>query len=250
MMDYVASHTTIRIPKVRRTIPARAGFMFGCGAWIVMDYIDGEDLETTWPKMSWWRRFRLLWTSRRYIQELQRVPLLTRDVPGPFDAAGKPHLCRGIYFREDGAGPFQTYAEMAAWFDRRRFDCLAACHNESGGKTTTIPRFDASHPLVLCHMDLHVRNFVVDKQDGLWLIDWANAGAYPAWLEYAQLTAWGDAAREDRRPPKSWIWFAPWMIGNYGRYKKYLDKMEWAWCRPCYDFYDLDYFDKFGLEID
>ncbi|KAF7420760.1 hypothetical protein PC9H_011278 [Pleurotus ostreatus] len=251
MMTYVSAHTAIRIPKVLRAIPARAEDSYRDGTWIVMEHIDGEDLEVAWPTMSWWRRICVLWTARRYIRQLQRVPLLTRDVPGPFDAAGRPYLCRGTFFREDGAGPFQSYAEMAAWFDRRRFDCLAAYHNETGGEMTTCPKFDASHPLVLCHMDLHLRNFLVDKKGGLWLIDWANAGAYPAWLEYAQLAEWGDAAREDFRPPKLWIWFAPFMIGNYRRYKTmYLDKMRWAWCRPSCDFYDLDYFDKLGLEID
>ena len=100
-------------------------------------------------------------------------------------------------------------------------------------------------------IQMGLRNFIVDKKGGLWLIDWAYAGAFPAWLEYAQLAAWGDAAREDRRPPKLWIWFASLMIGNYRRYKiTYLDKMDWAWCRPSWDFYDLDYFDKLGLAID
>ena len=80
--------------------------------------------------------------------------------------------CRGYYFTEDGGGPFRSYVDMAAWFDRRWFDVLAPC------LMPRIPKFDTSHPLVLCHMDLHMRNLILDAKWKLWFVDWESAGGF------------------------------------------------------------------------
>jgi hypothetical protein len=215
-----------------------------------MDYIDGDDLESAWPTMTWWSRICILWSACRYVRELQSTPLPNPDVPGPFDTSGESYLCRGHYFTEDGAGPFRSYSEMATWFDRRRFHTQAAIH-ANYGVLYQCPKFDASHPLVLCHMDLHMRNMVVDRSGRLWIVDWANAGAFPPWLEYANMVLWANAAREEARPPKLWTWFARFMVGDYRRYMTgYLDRLRWAWERPADDFFPLDYFDKLGLKVD
>ncbi len=60
IMTYVASHSSVRVPKVRRLIPVRPGEGYYLSKfWLVMDYVDGDVLEVAWPRMSWWRR---LWT--------------------------------------------------------------------------------------------------------------------------------------------------------------------------------------------
>jgi len=249
-MSHVSSHTSIPIPKVRRVLSEEPSNPECNNWWIIMDYIDGDVLESAWGTMTTWRRVSIMWSIRRYIRELQKIPLPNPDVPGPFDACGKSYICHGNYFTENGAGPFNSYTKMAAWFDRRRFDTLAFVHKRSG-KIYQCPKFDASHPLVLCHMDLHMRNLVVDRSGRLWIIDWANAGAFPPWLEYAQMVIWGGAAREEARPPKLWLWFARFMVGDYRKYTTgYLDKLRWAFERPPYDYFPLDYFDKCGLKVD
>ncbi|KIM36183.1 hypothetical protein M413DRAFT_321229 [Hebeloma cylindrosporum] len=250
MMSYVSSYTSIPIPKVRRILYEYPSNPHCETWWIVMDYIDGDVLETAWKTMTTWRRLCMIWTVRGYIRELQKTPIPSPDAPGPFDASGKAYLCRGTYFTEDGAGPFNSYAEMGAWFDRRRFDNLAFIHARQG-IMYPCPKFDASHPLVLCHMDLHMRNFVVDGSGKLWIIDWANAGAFPPWLEYAQMVLWGRAARAEARPPKLWLWLARFMIGNYGKYTTgYLDRLGWVFDQPPRDLFPSDYFDKRGLKFD
>jgi thiamine kinase-like enzyme len=89
-------------------------------------------------------------------------------------------------------------------------------------------------------MDLHMRNFVVDAEGKIWIIDWANAGAFPPWLEYAHMVLWADAAREEFHPPKIWTFFTRFMVGDYRRYKTgYLDKLCWAWDRHADDFSPL-----------
>ncbi|KAF8961533.1 kinase-like domain-containing protein [Flammula alnicola] len=245
IMSYISSHTSIPIPKIRRVLPDTHPRT----TWIVMDYIEGDVLQSAWRTMSWWRRLSIVWFIRCYIRQLQKTTLPNPRVPGPFDASGKSYPCIGYYFTEDGAGPFDSYSEMAAWFDRRRFDTQVAQHSDYG-VLLSCPKFDTSHPLVLCHMDLHMRNIIVDRNGTPWIVDWANAGAFPPWLEYAHMVLWGKAAREETCAPKSWIWFARFIIGDYERYMTdYLNKLEWALQRPALDF-PLDYFDKLGLKVD
>jgi len=43
------------------------------------------------------------------------------------------------------------------------------------GVVPRIPKFDILRPLVL------------DAKGTLWLVDWANAGAFPPWMEYAHM---------------------------------------------------------------
>ncbi|KXN91533.1 hypothetical protein AN958_00555, partial [Leucoagaricus sp. SymC.cos] len=253
IMTHISSHTCIPIPKVRRVLPARTSNPDSKATWIIMDYISGDTLETVWPRMSWWKRFYVIWVTRRYIRELQQVPIPNRDSPGPFDVLGQSYMCHGYYFTEDSAGPFRTYLDMATWFDQRRFDTMAGIHDSLGFLPhPPIPKFDISHPLVLCHMDLHMRNFVVDSHGKLWIIDWENAGAFPPWLEYAQMTVWANAARPEARPPKLWTFFARFMIGDYRRYKTdYLDRLEWAWTRRgLFDHFPIDYFSDLGITVD
>jgi hypothetical protein len=193
MMSYVSSHTSIPIPKICRVLPAWVSEPNSDATWIVMDYVNGTTLNAEWPRMSWWKRLRTMWLARRYIQELRKLPILNPDVPGPFDDSGRSYKCHGYYFTEDGAGPFHSYLDMAAWFNRRQFDVLAAVHSATG-VIPRYPKFPSMHSLTLCHMDLHMRNFLVDVEGRIWIIDWANAGAFPAWLEYAHMAIWADAA--------------------------------------------------------
>jgi thiamine kinase-like enzyme len=119
------------------------------------------------------------------------------------------------------------------------------------GVVPRIPKFDISCPLVLCHMDPHMRNFILDVKGTLWLVNWANSGAFPPWLEYAHMALWADAAREEVRPPKLWTFFTRFMVGDYRRYKTgHLDILRLAWDRPSDNFYPLDYFSNLGLTID
>ncbi|TFK17310.1 hypothetical protein FA15DRAFT_605358, partial [Coprinopsis marcescibilis] len=126
-------------------------------------------------------------------------------VPGPFNDSNEPQECVGLYFGEQGAGPFTSYAAMAKWFDDRRLQVINEEY-ECSGKLSypVIPKFDRSRPLRMCHMDLNMRNVVVDSWGKVWLIDWERAGAYSEWMKYALWVLWSDAAH----PGLSWgYWF-------------------------------------------
>lgn len=44
---------------------------------------------------------------------------------------------------------------------------------------------------MMCHMDIHERNLILDDQGNVWLIDWAFAGMYPIYFETASILRHG-----------------------------------------------------------
>ena len=244
IMSYLSSNTSIPIPQVRRVLPWRQQDLYQDQKYVIMDYVDGDLLELAWPTMSWWARIRVIWFMRSHLRQLHRLPLPFPGLPGPFDAHGNSYMCSGFFFTSTGGGPFRSYREMADWFDHRRFDALVYAHRCSGAVNKWWPKFDRTQPLVLCHMDLHMNNIIVDRKGMPWIIDWGRAGAFPAWLEYAHLVIW------DERSPKSWIWSARFMVGNYGKYvTDFLNKLYFCWEGPLID-EPLDYFTNLGLDVD
>ncbi|KAF9029508.1 kinase-like protein [Hymenopellis radicata] len=251
IMTYVASHSSVRVPQVRRLIPMspEESIYF----WLVMDYVDGDVLEAAWPRMSWWKRLWTVWRLRRSLQELHQIPLPNPDVPGPFDATGEALPCSGRYFTELGAGPFESYRAMADWFDHLRYAVLVRRHRRCGRLEPHLyPTFDATQPLVLCHMDLNMRNIMVDGRGEAWLVDWGMAGAFPPWFEYSNLVLFSRAAILSRRLPKSWMFFARFVAGDYRWHEEqYLHRIESAfdgsWDAPNVS---KGYFDRLGLSIE
>ncbi|KXN91534.1 hypothetical protein AN958_00556, partial [Leucoagaricus sp. SymC.cos] len=96
--------TVILIPKVRRVLPSDPD---SGATWIVMDYINGDTLKTASCK-----RFHVIWSARRYIapniNTQHKHPWLARN-------SGQSYECLAT-----------SYPDMATWFDRRRFNTLAA----------------------------------------------------------------------------------------------------------------------------
>ncbi|KAI0789923.1 kinase-like domain-containing protein [Abortiporus biennis] len=231
---YVASRSSqIHLPKVRRLIPLKRVDSYRLVRyWLVMDFVDGDILETAWPRMSWWRRLCTVWKLRRSLKELHRIPLPRRD---------------------SGAGPFESYRAMSDFYDHLRYCCLVIIHHYRGTfEPHLIPTFDASQSLVLCHNDLNMRNIMVNQRGEVWLVDWGMAGAFPPWFEYANLMLFARAAIPKRRLPKTWTFFARFIAGNYRWYdEKYLFRLDPAFSglfSPSLD--TEDYFEKLGLSIE
>ncbi|KAF9022242.1 kinase-like protein [Hymenopellis radicata] len=254
IMTYVASHSSLRVPQVRRLIPVRPGESFRLSKfWLVMDYVDGDVLEAAWPRMNWWKRLWTVWRLRRSLQELHQIPLPSPDVPGPFDSTGEALPCSGYYFTEFGGGPFESYRAMADWYDHLRHCVLIHLHQYYGMfEPHLFPTFDATQPLVLCHMDLNMRNIMVDGRGEVWLVDWGMAGAFPPWFEYANLVMFSRAAIPSRRLPKSWMFFARFVAGDYRWHdEQYLLPLD-----PAFggfftaDYITGGYFDELGLSIE
>ena len=81
--------------------------------------------------------------------------------------------------------------------------------------------------LVMCHLDIHLRNLILDGQGKLWLIDWGFSGAYPPYFEFASQFCWaapddfkdelldlvGGKIYQAQNRKLFWITFAPTTVG-------------------------------------
>ena len=94
-MTMAAKHTTVPVPSILRVVhPVKCppGWRY-----IIIRYIPGRTIEECWATLSWWRRFVVLWTLRRYVRQFRRIPLGNRP-PGPIGDG--PQVCSGPVFTE------------------------------------------------------------------------------------------------------------------------------------------------------
>ncbi|TBU24441.1 kinase-like protein [Dichomitus squalens] len=255
-MQLVRNNTSIPVPTVRRVLPNHKAS--GDYYWIIMDYIDGSTLFELWDTLTEERKRSVIDALAGYVRELRSIRLPNPPIPGPLHPDGIPVKCRGSFFSEDQAGPFGSYQEMADWFDRQRSRVRMYNHMWLGGMISC-PKFDATHPLVLCHMDIHPRNILIDKNGTPWLIDWGVAGVYPPWFEYAAIAV---SVRADHRlrEVSAWKDLVANVVAIAGDYLRYYDDYLLVLFRFTnginfdekaqeMDFPD-DYFEKLGITVD
>lgn len=204
MMQLISEQTDIPVPRVIQV--ARDPELRE--SYLEMEYIDGVDLEDMWPSANWWKRLKILWALRCYVRQLRRLKVPNPEVPGPIHPDGAPLACLPPDFSEDGAGPFNSYKELAIFFDTMR--TITLVHSFPRVKEPTpFPLFDATYPLVFTHADIHGRNVRIGPDGTVWLLDWTNAGIFPLYYEYSLI----------RRSPGvlSSPWIAWFIAGRYAR---------------------------------
>ncbi|KIM35820.1 hypothetical protein M413DRAFT_449561 [Hebeloma cylindrosporum] len=160
------------------------------------------------------------------IPKFRAIELPNKDIPGPIQPSGEPLRCRGHYFSERGAGPFQSYSAMTAWYNGR--SCLTnILRNPRIQDLSMIPEpttfFDDSMPLVFTHGDISPYNVRLGKDGTVWLLDWQAAGAYPQWFEYANMMAY-DVDDPEWGWPRGFRWFIPFIAGWYRKQLSFLVK--------------------------
>ncbi|KAI1788480.1 kinase-like domain-containing protein [Ganoderma leucocontextum] len=212
-MHLVRETTTIPVPAVRRYFNYRGRSV------VIMDFIPGQTLADRWPSLSYWRRFWVLYTIRRYIRELRRVevPGTPRHSQFPGRIGREPQVCYGPMFSEYGGGPFASYDELTSWF-MHKLDV----NRQIRGAPTEDVRFDSSLPLVLTHLDLHPNNVILDRKGRVWLIDWEHAGFYPQWFEYMVMQDGWEILGRWRRQTVGL------MAGFYQRQTDFVASIGWA----------------------
>ncbi|KAF8956279.1 kinase-like domain-containing protein, partial [Flammula alnicola] len=176
--NFVRSATTIPTPLCDRLV------LSPLGSLLVLEYIPGRTVHDLWPTLGWWQRFRILLTLRYYIYQLRlmRTRAGGPTFPGPPSGENVPQRCTGRLFTSEGSGPFQSYREMARWYQNRLL--VMQKYRKEGLQCSP---FDDTGPLVFTHMDLHPRNFIMGDDGQLWVIDWEDAGWYPPWFEAASM---------------------------------------------------------------
>jgi hypothetical protein len=130
--------------------------------YIVIEYIKGRLVSDVWLNLDIEARRSVLCQLYEYIRQLQALKL---DRPGPVGGGGG--VSEGSFFTDYDAGPFKSRKDMEDWFNDR----LLVCH-DFGHASQTPPgwfagRFDE---LVMCHLDIHPRNLILDGQRscGFW----------------------------------------------------------------------------------
>lgn len=175
-MMFAAQHSSIAVPLVHdfweeaRDLPLSESDSI---CYIVMQFVHGNPLHKIWSDLDENLRSSVNEQLFAAVSELQS---LTAKSPGPV-GGGKSE---GWFFTIYGAGPFNSTTDIESWFNER----LVVC--QDFGRVAHTTSFTGQfRNLVMCHMDLHMRNLILDRDGKLWLIDWANAGFYPPYFEVA-----------------------------------------------------------------
>ncbi|GBE85852.1 hypothetical protein SCP_0803740 [Sparassis crispa] len=201
-MLYVRRHTKIPVPQPR---------CLNLSDWLAMDLVDGQMLVDCWDSLSFFMQFRVACTLRSYISQLHQ---LTRDVPGPVDGGS----FSGALFDETEYGPFPSSrsfrlrCEMIAHIGWARY----VRHLRSEQRPIPPPPIvGGDWSLSFVHADLGPSNMILSKEGVLWIIDWADAGFFPHWLEAVGMQRYFDTPRV----PKSWRWLQWFVTGSCPAYK-------------------------------
>ena len=213
-LNILYAQTTVPVPRVHRVIP------LGPTHVIALEYIEGDLLSNVWSTYSLWRKIYIGFTLRRYIRQIRRTCKAPPSAPpGPVITEGTPaRMCYApsVFSHISGVrGPFSTYADLADFFNARRD--MSTSPDDPYRK---VP-FDDSEALVLSHLDLNLRNMIVDKDGRLWIIDWAWSGYYPPWFEYLATLSQSSLARVCGTDDHTWKHLIPFICGPYFK--------QWDW---------------------
>lgn len=178
-------------------------------AYLVMEYVEGQNLADIWDNLSWWMKFRVAVTLRYYyVHQLRQIPSrLGLSVPGPLGDSAE--YCEGRLFTSDGPQRFTSYSGLCTWYADRLLWMQTIVRNEYAMKS---PAFDR-RPLAIVHQDLYLRNLLLGSDGQLWMIDWELEGVYPDWFEYANAQLYAEINTQTM--PRSWTWLIPWMFGRF-----------------------------------
>ncbi|KAH9923387.1 hypothetical protein B0H21DRAFT_895171 [Amylocystis lapponica] len=202
-MEYVRTHTTIPVPQPRYS---------DLSPWLVLDLVDGQSLHECWHTLSPFMQFRIVCTLRTYVSQLRR---LTSNAPGW--KAGETFS--GILFEEQQCGPFPSSEHFQRWCEMVSYSGWCRVVNYHNYNDLPIPPLpvigDSRWNLVFAHTDLSPSNIVLAKDGTLWIIDWADAGFFPVWLETVGMKRYDNFSKSWTRyrwfiagcsPAYEWFW--------------------------------------------
>ncbi|CAG8972671.1 hypothetical protein HYALB_00009311 [Hymenoscyphus albidus] len=181
-MIFAAKSLLLPVPGVHRTfmsdIPGDSPGEIVEGHFIVMDYISGPTVDECWDTMDQTQRKSVARQVASMLEKMQTTSL--QLPPGPIWRTNNQKF-EGFWFTDYGAGPFGTLKDLEDWCNHKIDVCI---------KFKQLPddseRF-VFRDLVLTHQDIAPRNFIIDKDGKVWMIDWGLAGVYPPGVEQAVL---------------------------------------------------------------
>ncbi|KAF2142678.1 uncharacterized protein K452DRAFT_226973 [Aplosporella prunicola CBS 121167] len=177
-MAYIAQNLgeeQIRVPRVYRS------FVIQSESYLVMQYVDGESLDAIpWMSRPPDQRKDIIKQATDAVLALRT---LEAKAPGPVERSGFP---TGGFFSDYGANTvFANISEMEQWLDRKLR--IYNRHDQALLRGTSWSLSGCFKTLVMCHMDIALRNLKLDRHGRLWFLDWEWAGFYPPEFEIAYL---------------------------------------------------------------
>ncbi|KAJ7163751.1 kinase-like domain-containing protein [Mycena filopes] len=179
-LQYIAANTTIPVPRVHQTIRNRSG-----GMYIIMDAVEGTNLEAVWDDLSLDDRLSIMHQLRGYITQLRE---LEPPHPGAVEAVNGT-ACNDIRVAGDGFGPFSSVAEFHTflawdWFMENKI--TAGEYQEFAPAIRRCAARSEPYRTVFAHCDLAPRNILVKGTKIVAIVDWEMAGWYPEYWEYTR----------------------------------------------------------------
>ncbi|KAF8074761.1 kinase-like domain-containing protein [Lyophyllum atratum] len=212
--EFVRKNTNIPVPKVLLVFCLK-GF-----TGIVFEFIKGTPLRDYWGEVGDEERSSIIATTASYISQLRSLEAPPR--PGPVNPLA---AWRGRWFTNYDLEPLPSHAALVDWLNHKRAVCER--FNKLGDSGTARP-FTTDYDLVFTHGDIAPRNFVVDDNRVLWLIDWDTAGWYPAYMEYTTIVT----AQDDMHNPifgwEDWVKSITAAIDCYDEETQMLWSIWWA----------------------
>ncbi|KFH45487.1 hypothetical protein ACRE_036600 [Hapsidospora chrysogenum ATCC 11550] len=170
-MQYVASHTTIPIPKVYKV------HTLGNSIFIEMAYIRGEPLSHAWRTLTSDQKKTIFADIKQYVSILRELPPPKEDlVSSAFQNPAQDGRIGSRFFGPMNHGEFHRltrrhpFGEVPAW---------ALGHEVEKVHTSTY----RTH---FTHADLAPRNIIVRGGRVAAIIDWAYSGWYPEYWEFTR----------------------------------------------------------------
>lgn len=180
-LDFIASNTTIPVPRVKDT------FWVGQIAYIAMQFVEGVHLDRAWKTMSSQQRKDVLVQLKGYMEQLRALvpphPGVTESVDGT--RVEDPWLGR--------MGPFESIAAFEvnlglAYVRANRLPEDVYDDYEEAIETCYARTLKGEYITKFTHCDLAPRNILVDPKTCriVSIIDWESGGWYPEYWEYTQ----------------------------------------------------------------
>ena len=186
-MKSIAAHSTIPVPKVYAAfIDPETN-----RAYIIMDYIPGDDLQKLLPSLTPSEKAVICRLIRDSIVKLRKIP-----APDYLGTLNRQPYNDGVFRPEDDnpliPGPFANQDEM----NRGLLEKLRQLESPQYVRILQgmIERTLHGHRTVFTHGDLQPKNIMVERVDAagpsfkITLVDWEMAGWYPEFWEFCNAT--------------------------------------------------------------
>ncbi|KAJ6444888.1 dipeptidyl aminopeptidase [Purpureocillium lavendulum] len=155
--------------------------------YIVMGNVIGDRLDAIWPSLGSPQKERIARQLRLQIDALRTLPS-----PGYFGCIGRRPFEDSMFWtapesdRHDGtiSGPFETESELNDAFIKK-YLYNSGLEHKAAFYRRVLPVVLRGHGIVFTHGDFQRKNVILKEHGELVIVDWENAGWYPAYWEYA-----------------------------------------------------------------